>query len=273
MNSVVNFEAGSFTYYHKAEDKPDKRALVSHTHDTLELYYFVRGDASFFIEGNDYRLESGDIVIIREGETHLLRLNIGEPYERIVLNFPKSFLSLIDSQGRLSEFYYKRQLGANNLIKSSSLSIDILPLLLKMEKLTGSDYDKLLEIRVILSYILLELNEHHKDCYEKIFAGSTDTLGKIIQYINENLTENLNIDEICKKFYFSKSYINRIFKERTGSTFWQYIMTKRLILAKGLMDSGVGAVKAAELSGFKDYSTFFRQYKKYFGASPKGDTK
>lgn len=273
MNNEVDYEVGSFAYYHKAEDKPDKRTLISHTHDTLELYYFISGKASFYIEGNDYRLESGDVVIIRDGETHLLKLDNSVPYERIVLNYPKSFLSLIDSQGKLSELYYNRQLGKCSLIKSGSLNIDILPLLLKMEKLSGSDYDKLLEIRVILSYILLELNDCHKACYENNFTGSTDTLGKIIQYINENLTGSLNIDEICEKFYFSKSYINRIFKEKTGSTVWQYIMTKRLILSKGFMDNGIGALKAAELSGFKDYSTFFRQYKKHFGVSPKGDKK
>lgn len=270
MNSVINYEISGFTYYHDFEDLPDKSKLQTHTHDTLELYYFISGNAVFYVEGNAYKLSPGDILIIREGETHFLKLISDEPYERIVLNFSKSFLSLVDSEQSLMDIYSDRPLVKNNLIKSKDLSIDILSVLTKMESPESSDYHRAIKLKILLSYILLDMNDYYRRITPlENQSAEPDLFSKIILYINQNLSSDLCLDFISSKFYISKSYLNRLFKDKTGCTVWQYITVKRLVLSKGLIEDGTKASKACFLAGFNDYSTFFRQYKKYFGASPK----
>ena len=98
--------------------------------------------------------------------------------------------------------------------------------------------------------------------------GSSETVGKIIEYINANLITIHGLDELEKEFFFSKSYINRIFKESTGSSVWDYIVLKRLLLSRTLLQNGKQANIVASECGFCDYSSFYRQFKQRFGISP-----
>ena len=55
----------------------------------------------------------------------------------------------------------------------------------------------------------------------------------------------------------------RKFKEETGYTIHNYIISKRLLLARTKISEGTPILKAAQLSGFSDYTTFSRAYKKH----------
>ena len=91
----------------------------------------------------------------------------------------------------------------------------------------------------------------------------------LLQYINDNLSGNLDIDTLAETFYISKYYMMRQFKQETGYTIGGYISQKRLLLAKELILSGVSSKEACFSCGYKDYSTFSRAYKGLFGESPR----
>jgi len=89
----------------------------------------------------------------------------------------------------------------------------------------------------------------------------------ILHFINDNLASDLSIDRIAETFYLSKYYMMRLFKQETGYTIGNYISSKRLLLAKELLLSGTSAAEACYDCGYKDYSTFSRAYKSFFGES------
>ena len=60
----------------------------------------------------------------------------------------------------------------------------------------------------------------------------------------------------------------RKFKNETGYTIHNYITSKRLLFARSLINEGTPVMKAAQMSGFNDYTTFVRSYKKQFGNAP-----
>ena len=60
----------------------------------------------------------------------------------------------------------------------------------------------------------------------------------------------------------------RKFKVVTGYTLHNYIVSKRLLMARSLIDQGMPVIKAAQESGFAEYSTFSRAYRKQFQQSP-----
>ena len=93
----------------------------------------------------------------------------------------------------------------------------------------------------------------------------------ILQYLSLNLTEPLSIDDIAERFYISKYHMMRRFKEETGYTIHSYVAEKRLLLARQLLQSGQSVTEACYRSGYQDYSTFSRAYRKRFGASPSAD--
>ena len=103
-------------------------------------------------------------------------------------------------------------------------------------------------------------------------ANANSKLIQIIEYINEHLVEEITIDSLAEHFYLSRYYLMHFFKEETGYTIGNYITEKRLLLAKSLVQSGFSATEACFQSGFKNYSTFSRAFKKAFHTMPKNAT-
>ena len=90
----------------------------------------------------------------------------------------------------------------------------------------------------------------------------------IIAYVNENLTKNLTVKDIATHSHLSPSQLSRIFKNLSGTSVHEYILTKRLILFHEKLKNGMGAIEACAECGFRDYSSFYRLYKKRFGYAP-----
>ena len=102
---------------------------------------------------------------------------------------------------------------------------------------------------------------------KKTYSSDTQ-VEQLLKYINRNLSENLSIDQLANRFFFSKYHMMRKFKNETGYTIHNYITSKRLLMARSLISQGMPVMKAAQASGFHDYTTFVRAYKKQFGKAP-----
>ena len=102
---------------------------------------------------------------------------------------------------------------------------------------------------------------------KKTYSSDTQ-VEQLLKYINRNLSENLSIDQLANRFFFSKYHMMRKFKNETGYTIHNYITSKRLLMARSLISQGMPVMKAAQASGFRDYTTFVRAYKKQFGKAP-----
>ena len=100
-------------------------------------------------------------------------------------------------------------------------------------------------------------------------SPSEEELGaRVCTYIAENLTEELSLERIAKAFFISKFYLCRAFKSYVGSSLHNFIVAKRIALAKKLIDSGEVASSVAYKVGFGDYSAFYRAYVKHIGKAP-----
>ena len=108
-----------------------------------------------------------------------------------------------------------------------------------------------------------------KKLYSTPEASSISTF-KIVDYVNQRLTDDLSPELLCETFRLSRSHLDRVFKRDTGSPLCSYITLKRLLLAKGYIDDGMRAMRAATAAGFTDYSTFYRAYCKTFHCPPTG---
>ena len=91
----------------------------------------------------------------------------------------------------------------------------------------------------------------------------------VLKYIAAHLEEELSVDLLAKQFYMSRYYLMHRFKEVTGYTVHQYITQKRVLKAGELIRAGIPVMKAAEESGFSEYSSFLRAFQKTFHMSPR----
>ncbi len=90
----------------------------------------------------------------------------------------------------------------------------------------------------------------------------------ILEYIRQNLSESLNLDQIASNFFISKHYLCRVFKAATGFSVMEYIIHSRILRARQMLQEGHSVQEAGELSGFADNSHFIRTFRSLTGTSP-----
>jgi len=245
---------------------PDLSKFFAHTHDVYELYFFISGDGKYFVEGTIYPMKPGDLLIMRKGETHALIINSLQPYERIVINFNAEAIFKEVREG-LCAFLDNRPLGKNNKYNHTILMNTNIDYYLNKICNCEDIYKK----RLYLTALLSELNEI--DNTEKVEKTVKDNFSEILVFINENLSKPLSLENICARFYISRAQLNRKFKKMTGQTAWEYISTKRLIMAKELLKKGETPTKVYRKVGYNEYCSFYRAYKAKFLVSPKDEVK
>ena len=79
-----------------------------------------------------------------------------------------------------------------------------------------------------------------------------------------NLSNDISLDRLANEFYVSKYHLCSIFKKFTGLTIGEYTTQKRLSMADDLVKEGESLSDAALKAGFKNYSSFYKAYKKHF---------
>lgn len=110
---------------------------------------------------------------------------------------------------------------------------------------------------------------------ETIYESSEDQADKfrihgIIDYINNHMNTSLNIEEIGGEFHYSHDYIGRLFKEEFNVTLKQYIIQRKLAVAKRLLTtSDMPVSQVGEAVGFTDISLFEKFFKYHVGQTPR----
>lgn len=270
---LFSYKDSELSVHHSLDPTPSPDRFLLHAHRNCELYYFISGNGHYTVEGNDYELKSGCFLAMRAGEAHTPHIRPDTPYERITVNFPLYALPLLEKE--LNDLFLDRPLGKSNMLLPGEDSTRFISDCMARMCREGSDSDTRTQILSCLMPVILELyhiKNNGENTAEKLHIApsqeSSETVARIIEYINANLTTIKSLDDLRQEFFFSKSYINRIFKESTGSSVWDYVVLKRLLLSRTLLQEGKQANIVASECGFSDYSSFYRQFKQRFGISP-----
>ena len=77
-----------------------------------------------------------------------------------------------------------------------------------------------------------------------------------------------SVRELAEAMGYSVNHFTRLFRQRTGTTPKQYLLTRRLAQARALLAAGLPVQQAARRSGFDDPLYFSRLFKQLFGVPP-----
>ncbi|HIW33977.1 MAG TPA: response regulator [Candidatus Paenibacillus intestinavium] len=92
---------------------------------------------------------------------------------------------------------------------------------------------------------------------------------EVKKYITTHANNNITLEEIASRFYVSKEYLSKIFKQEYGVNITDYIVQLRMELAHyHLTESAQSIKEIAELVGYEDVSYFYRVFRKHFGIAP-----
>lgn len=110
-------------------------------------------------------------------------------------------------------------------------------------------------------------------CHSKLISARTHSnahsISKAKQYIRNNYSRMITLDEVAQFCYLSKSHFCKIFKEETGMTFKTYLNQIRIESAKTLLKTtSLKSYEISEKIGFDDSSYFNELFKKIVGMTP-----
>ena len=264
MAEYFSYSDSEIEMNYSRDDKPVSSDFKMHTHETYELYCFVGGSGIYRVEGTPYPLQKGDILIMRPAEAHYIDITDKKPYTRLSVNFKANLFSGIDPSGRLLAPFNDRKIGTFNRYSAENFRSDAYSVFIK--NITTDSPDRRVQTITNLLPLLNEISFAFGSVTETEINKSFDS--RIISYINRHLSEDITLDDICDRFYISKTHLCRIFKKATASTVGEYITVKRLVNARQLILSGTPPTKAYLQCGFRDYSVFYRAYKKKYCVPP-----
>lgn len=264
----------------------DKRCAMSHTithnpinsvknefhlHNTYEIYYLINGDVNYFVEKTSYKLEPGDVLVFNTNEVHKASFYSNHVYERVVMNIDCSWLKDISTdQFNLTDCFEKREQGKSNRLPLDSKQKEVLHTIIKkLIKLNPSNEEYSLLKYVYFVEAMVFLNKAFKQV-QSFYQHNTlpKKLYPIISYIDNNINKDLSLEILEKNFFINRYYLSRLFKKSIGCTLHDYILYKRISLAKRLINDGYSATQSCIKSGFNDYSNFVKMFKRTVGVTP-----
>ena len=246
-------------FSHKRYEMPDCDYFSVHTHNIFELIYIIEGDVTHVVEDKRYKLREGNLVLVRPFCYHFISIDTPKAYERYNIGFNAERLGFdmskvscdlnvlnVKDHPRLKEIfskldYYYLTFGADEFL-------DIFKGLLK-------------EILYNLSLVESDESVH----------SSNDILSGAIEYINDNLFTIKDVKEISDSIFVTDSYLFKLFKKELHNSPKRYLTEKRLLEAQKQLALGEKPSKVFDECGFSDYTSFYRNYVKYFGHSPSNE--
>ena len=245
-----------------------KKDFSYHYHDFHKIIVFISGKVTYHIEGKAYHLKPRDSLLVSQGAIHKPEIDPSVPYERYIF-WIRDDLSCQE----LNTCFQKANDRSFNLVRAdSALQERLKDLLPEIEQtLQNKHFGDTVLRNALFTQFMIYINRiflrTSSSPDEKTYSSDTQ-VEQLLKYINRNLSENLSIDQLANRFFFSKYHMMRKFKNETGYTIHNYITSKRLLMARSLISQGMPVMKAAQASGFHDYTTFVRAYKKQFGKAP-----
>ncbi len=263
----------TFEVFHYRESFPN--TVEVHHHDFYEVYYLLSGKVEHWVDGRIIRMEPGDLLLINPKELHRPLPDPQSPvYERIVLWINKDYLEqLFSGKVRLSSCFDTELPNHTHLVRP--VASERPALTTQMAELVreyysrdfGSDayaYGLFLQFMVQLNRMAL-----HTDREQEETAGLSPLIQQALNYIGENISENLSLESIAGQFYISKYHLSHAFSREVGVSVYRYIMMRRLLMARQMLQEGESAGQVCRSCGFSDYTSFYRAFRSEYGISPR----
>lgn len=217
-------------------------------------------------------------ILENEGYEVALNLVITDAILQQIDTFkPQLVLIDYDIQGKISSIEIGKYILNADLIPFIYFSSEADNLTLEQIKVTRP-YGFLIkpirsnELISLVKIILYNYSHKNLDLLKsdkKVIEDVPYRIRHVINYINENIYEKIDIDELTKLTKWKKHHFIRIFNSVIGNTPYQYILFHKMEIAKALIEETDQPINEIAFDlGFANYSNFGHVFKKICHTSP-----
>lgn len=257
-----------------SNSKPD----TFHWHSYFEITYVKKGRGNYFVNGQEYSMDEGDIIIFNNVEPHGWKL-LEDDMHLLVMVFSPEFvaekLSIFDAE-YMKPFVERGSNFKNRIGKEEAVSHELRKAIREIyaeweEKKEGYPLMIKADILRILTILIRTYQDENKSgemLKEK--KAAMKRLEKAFDYIDKHYCEKITLDEVASAVYMSSNYFSSYFRKVTNIGFSEYVTRLRIKHARELLlDTERSVTDIAMECGFNNISNFYRLYKKYVGKSPR----
>lgn len=249
--------------------KPEQVNL--HSHRFYEILYCRNpGGVEYLVGVDRYRLQKGDVVLIPPGVSHrpLFPENMAEPYIRDVVWISTEFI------GQLKRYFPELAhipTMYSALLQMEEANREPVAWLFEQgirESLRDTEERDMAVMGNTITLLVQLRRSRLKNEATPAKAEKPGRLDQVLQYIEDNLSHKITLEDVARHFFVSESTITQLFRRKMGDSFYHCVTQRRLIAAKTLIAQGISMENVSEKVGFVDYSAFYRAFKKEYGISP-----
>ena len=253
-----------------------------HWHSYFEITYVRKGRGNYFVNGQEYSMNEGDIIIFNNVEPHGWKL-LDNDMHLLVMIFTPEFvadkLSVFDSE-YLKPFVERGSNFKNRIGKEEPVSHEIRKAIREIysewqDKKEG--YHLMIKANVLrILTILIRMYQDESKSAEmlKEKKNAMKRLEQAFKYIDAHYCEKVTLDDVAAAAYMSSNYFSSYFRKVTNIGVSEYVTRLRIMHARELLrDTDKSVTDIALECGFNNISNFYRLYKKHVGKPPREDKK
>lgn len=245
---IIEAEDCHFKYY---KGPPGLRGREFH--EFHEMLLFLGGNTQLISKNIQLTLEAGSLVLIPKGCFHQMLVLDDKSYHRCIIGFKDT-----GEIGALARQVFDE---VTVLPKPSAKLEFLFTGLMESVGSALGDEEKRMLLRCSLTMMLLEMKSAGAKPIREFLTVSKITR-EALDYVEENLTSELSLEKIANALSVSVSSLSHHFSKEMNISLYRYVTEKRLSNAASLIDTGMPVMQAARESGFKDYASFYKLYKK-----------
>ncbi len=233
--------------------------VENHDHSYTQVVIGLRGKSEFDVAGIGNIVGPGQGCVVSAGESHAFGGLIDKP-DILVLNLPTPsqedplLLSKLNDLNK-AQTYFQLDTQIQNLIRMLVAEMQACP---EDQLLARACNDTVMALLMRhTSQFKSESKDHRLDMHA------------IDLYIETHMGRKISVAQLAASVFLGESQFHALFKDLVGVTPHQYVLTKRIDMAKQLIQQGGTSLsQIAEITGFSNQSTFTHAFSRLQGCSP-----
>ena len=250
-------------------------ACAAHVHKAVELLYVKSGSFIVLLDGVEYAIEKGDLVLFCSNAIHhVFTKNLPEN-EYYVIKISPAFFLQFSSEDEGAEYVMRfaiNRKGSKSIWTKEEL--EGTPLFSALQSLIAehesNKYASQVAIKLKIMELLVEILRSDSPADEK--APHTQTAALIYNtmvFVRNHYAEDMDERELARSLGMSYSSFSRSFRRVTGMTFKHYLNRTRVNQAEKMLCRGSASVsEVATRCGYNSISYFISVYKNITGKTP-----
>lgn len=245
-------------------------ARYYHWHQCVEFLYISKGYGIVVVDNQHYTARPGRLFIFPPFRLHKVHVDANDKnkYHRTTMH--------IEHSSVISTLHgFPRQQAQFSALAASHVPAQIYDLseqaqfveviLEQFDKLDLTGHSTASDVAFMVMQLMAFLPSQ-----PQLFIPQQQTVAsRIMQWVENHYSEKFSLDELAQSIGLSRSYTSRIFRQQTGGSIHEYLLTRRIKKSCDLLRTSPLSIEAIALEvGFIEVTYFITCFKKMMSQTP-----